>query len=188
MVRKYTYLELYLNDLNKSISLREFEHHFKKPHQTMKAHLKEFVDSKILLLEKKARFVFYSLNLKNPLLKQYLSMCEKERLFAFLEKNSLFRRLYDHLSIYNDTLMIFGSAVHKKDFSDIDLLIVSDNKKIRKTIQDFINTYNIKIHVIQTNEKSLTNSFITELKKNHIILNNHDYFIGRLYQNELGMV
>ena len=39
MVQKYTYLELFLDNFLKQVSLNEFENHFKRPHQTVKRHL-----------------------------------------------------------------------------------------------------------------------------------------------------
>lgn len=190
MVIFYTYLELYLADLHKRVSLSEFERHFKIPHQTIKARLKELVDAKILILEKGARFAFYSINKKNPLLVEYLAMCEKERMLDFLESNVLFRRLYDTLSRHmsESNILVFGSAAGKKGFEDIDLLIISGDKKIKSSINEFMQTYGVKIHFVQSDEKHLTDAFVTEIKKQHIVLNNHDYFVRRLYKNELGMV
>ncbi len=188
MISFYTYLEIYLDDLNKQVSLSEFEIYFRKPHQTIKLHLEELVKNKILLFTKKARFSFYNLNIKNPLLKDYLSICEKERLFKFIEKNTLFRRLHYATSGQIDKILVFGSSAKGEDFSDIDLLIISENREIRKIIDEFMNTYTIKIHIVQTDENHLTASFITEIKKKHIIFSGHDYFIRRLYKHELGMV
>ena len=190
MVRFYTYLELYLEDINKRIYLGEFEKHFKRPHQTIKLHLQELVNKKILIKEKKSRFTFYQLNKTSPLLKEYLVLCEKERLLDFLEKNTLFKRFYDLLSkhLKESKMLIFGSAVNKQNFADIDILILHGNQEIKKTIDEFMKTYSTKIHALQTDEENLTEAFLVELKKQHIILNEHDYFIARLYKNELGLV
>jgi predicted nucleotidyltransferase len=190
MVKKYTYLEVYLDNLHKKVSLTEFEKHFKTPHQTIKKHLKEFIDAKILTLEKKARFTFYSLNLTNPLVREYLAMCEKERLIFFLKK-PLFKRLYEHISefLVNSKVALFGSSINTEHFSDIDLLVISKDEGLRKAIDNFINTYSgTSIHVVQTDAKHLTASFITEIKKQHIFLTEHDYFIRELYKHELRLV
>ena len=181
---------MYLDNLHKKVNLNEFEKHFKTPHQTVKKHLKEFVDSKILNVEKKARFIFYELNLTNPLLIEYLAMCEKERLIAFLNK-PLFKRLYEHISrlLVDNKIAVFGSAVSNEIFSDIDLLVISKDTEVKKTVKKFNDTYSGKpIHMVQTDAKHLTDSFITEIKKKHIFLNEHDYFIKELYKHELRMV
>lgn len=190
MVKKYTYLEIYLDDLHKKVNLNEFENYFKTPHQTIKNHLNEFVNAKILNLEKKARFAFYNLNLNNPLTIEYLIMCEKERLIAFLKK-PLFKRLYELISEFflNNKVAIFGSSVNAEKFSDIDILILSKDKKIRRAIDNFSKTYSgASIHIVQTGAKHLTNSFKIELKKQHIFLNEHGYFIKELYDHELRLV
>ena len=180
-------MELYLDDLSKKISLSEFEAYFKIPHQTIKNHLTQFTKFKILTEEKKERFLYYSLNLKNPLTNEYLSLCEKERLIKFLGQNTLFLRLYNELAAYSrsNKMLLFGSATKGKDYQDIDLLILSKNEDIKKTINQFEETYSVKIHLTLTEEKYLRESFVIEIKKKHVILNEHDYFIRLLYKNEL---
>ena len=182
MVIFYTYLEMYLPDLGKSISLSEFEDYFKTPHQTIKKHLYRF--HKILEQEKRERFLFYKLKKENPLVKEYLSMCEKERLIDFLEKNTLFGRLYNELSPFfvDSKILIFGSSIGRKDYKDIDILIISQNRKIRQVLKKFQDTYSVSLHMIQTKEKNLTKTFIQEIRQKHIIFNEHDYFIEVLYK------
>ena len=205
MVRFYIYLEVYLDDLQKKISLSEFEKHFKIPHQTMKKYLAGFVKAKILKEEKQARFLYYKLQLDNPLTKEYLLICEKERLLDFLEKNTLFSRLYSELARFfqDSKILLFGSCIRRADFSDIDMLImsrnvrflehpkvpnkrkdflISKNKSIKQALKKFEETYSIKIHTIQTSEKDLTKTFINEIRQKHIILNNHDYLMEVLYK------
>ena len=190
MVSFYTYLELYLGDLRKLVSLSEFEKHFKTPHQTIKSHLKDLVKDKILLEEKRARFRFYKLNLNNPLTADYLSLCEKEKTFSFLRQNTLFSRLHNVIAPYlkESSILLFGSAAISKEYKDIDLLIISKGKNITEELKKFEKTYSVKLHIIQTSELNLTETLITEIRKKHIILNNHDYFIRVIYKNELGMV
>ena len=188
MVSFYTYLELYLDDLRKKISLSEFEKYFDVPHQTIKNHLSALIKSKIIIEEKKPRFRFYGLNLKNPLLREYLAICEKERLIGFLNKNPLFSRMYQSIAKGGNSMLLFGSAVKNKEYGDIDLLIISKDKKVREELKKIENTYSIKIHIVQTSEQDLTEALILEIRKKHIIISNHDYFIRLLYKNELGLV
>ena len=183
MVNNYTYLKIFLNDLNKQVTLSELESYFNKPHQTVKAHLQPLIKSKILNIKKSGRFSFYSLNLNNPLLKDYLSICEKEVFFTFLKNNPLFERLYQIVKNYK--VLLFGSAVNSKDYNDIDLLIIG---KKPSGLEDFDKTYSARTHLIITNEKNLTKTLINEIKKKHIMFSNHDYFINLLYKNELRLV
>ena len=190
VVNYYTYLGVYGDDLHKRVGLGEFERQFKRPHQTVKAHLQGFVDARILTLEKRGRFSAYSLNLKNPLLREYLTMCEKERLLSFLGRRPEFKRLYETLSPHfrASRLLVFGSAATTEDYRDIDLLVISKDRAIRTAIDHFAKTYQIDIHVVQTDEAHLTHSFIAELRKSHVILNQHDYFIEVMYAHEPGLV
>ena len=190
MVRFYTYLEVYLDDLRKLVSLSELEKHFKTPHQTIKSRLKDLVKCKILLEEKRARFRLYKLNLQNPLIADYLSLCEKERTFAFLNKNALFRRLHSTIAphLKESSILLFGSAAVSKEYKDIDLLILSKDNELIEELKKFEKTYSVKLHIIKTSESDLTETLIAEIKKKHIILSNHDYFVKVIYKNELGMV
>ena len=181
MVNKYTYLEIFLSDPNQIVTLSEMESYYKTPHQTVKRHISPLIKQKVINEDKRKRFLNYKLNLKNPVTLDYISICEKQRLFEFISK-PLFKRLYELLASHfkNNKILIFGSAVSCKSFSDIDLLIISNDKKINKTIQDFSTTYK-KIHPIQTNRKNINASLLEEIKKNHIIFNEHDYFVRLLY-------
>ena len=183
MVRVYTYLEPFLDNLNKSVGLSEFESHFNTPHQTVKKHLSVFTESGALKEEKKKRLLSYSLDLKNPLTREYLIICEKERLFNFLEKNTLFRRLYETVSPFfgESRILIFGSAVGEKRFNDIDVLVLGGGESIKKELAKFGRTYSVKFHIIQTRAEDLSPAFISELRKKHIIFNSHESFLEVLY-------
>lgn len=184
MVNFYTYLEIFLEDLHKLVSLSEFETYFNRPHQTIKSHLNEFVKKKVLKEDKRKKFLFYKLNLDNPLTKEYLILCEKERLLDFLSRNTLFSRLYHALSEYfhDSSILLFGSSTKAKTYNDIDMLILSENKELKKALKEFEQIYSKKIHLIQTKEKDLTKALIKEIRQKHIIFNNHSYFIEVLYR------
>lgn len=185
MVNKYTYMEMFTQDINRQINLNEFEKCFKIPHQTVKRHLDVLLKEGILNEKKLGKFLFYSVNKENSLFFECLSICEKQRLIRFLEENALFKRLYNviHNELKNNKILIFGSSVDSKKYEDIDILILSKDKKIRKLLRDFEDTYSVKFHIIQTNEKNLTKTLLNEIKKNHIIISEHDYFLRLMHEN-----
>ena len=78
---------------------------------------------------------------------------------------------------------MFGSAINSKNYEDLDLLIISNNKKIRKILDEFEKTYSARLHIIQTSEKNLTKAFLNEIIQKHIIFNEHDYFLRLMYEN-----
>jgi predicted nucleotidyltransferase len=184
MVDYYTYVVPFLEDMNKSMSLSEFEKYFNKPHQTLKIHLKKLVDSKILIIDKRERFLFYRINLDNPLTYEYIIICEKERMLKILTKE-IFHRLYLSLTPYfiDSSISIFGSSANNTQFNDIDILVLSKNKAIRDALKKFELIYSIKIHLIQTTENNLTKTFKKELQKKHLFINNHEYFVNLLYNS-----
>ena len=155
MVNIYTYFGIFLEDAHKQVGLNDFERYFKRPHQTIKAHLDVLVASRILLQDKRKRFLFYRLNLENPLTYEYLVVCEKQRLMEFLKKELLLR-LYETLypGFKNSKILIFGSATNSREYSDIDILIITKDNKIRETLRKFELTYSVKIHSIITTEKN----------------------------------
>ena len=180
MVRNYTYLKIYLDNLDKKVSLSEFEKYFKRPHQTVKNQLKILVKEKILIEDKRTRFLFYEINKDNPALSEYLSICEKEKMFKVIDQRPLINRLYTLLAQDVENVLIFGSAATSEKFNDIDLLVISKND-IKKIIDDFEITYSVKIHLIQAEKKDLTKTLLTEIRKKHLILKGHDFFVEMLY-------
>ena len=180
MVRNYTYLEIYLDNLDKKVSLSEFEKHFKIPHQTVKNQIKMLVQEKILVEDKRTRFLFYEINKDNPALNEYLSICEKEKMFKVMDQRPIIRRLYTLLAQDVENMLVFGSAAISEKFNDIDLLVIS-KKDIKKIIDDFELTYSVKIHVIRAEKKDLTKTLLTEIRKKHLILKGHDFFVEMLY-------
>jgi predicted nucleotidyltransferase len=187
MVNYYTYLSMFTANPTAQFSLQEFEDEFKKPHQTIKKYFDELVKKKILIEDKRKRFLFYSLNLKNPLTYDFLSICEKLRLQSRLEEDKLLDALYYELSnhLREDTFIIFGSAVNSSKYNDIDLLVSANKESIKEiveTLKSFEKNYGKKIHFHDSSIRNLSETFRQELIKKHIILNNHDSVIAELYR------
>jgi hypothetical protein len=90
MVNKFTYLSMFATKPKEKFSLQEFQDYFKIPHQTIKKHFEEFVKLRILKKDKRKRFLFYSLNLENPITLDALSICEKLRLQKRLDEEIQF--------------------------------------------------------------------------------------------------
>ncbi|MFW6046569.1 MAG: hypothetical protein ACOCP4_02120 [Candidatus Woesearchaeota archaeon] len=185
MVNKYTYLEIFLEDLNRIVNLNEFEKCFERPHQTVKRHLEFFVKRNILVKEKRGKFLFYKLNLENYLTKEYLVVCEKVRLFEFLEK-PLFLDLYDGLSSFfsGGSFLIFGSSVKGGDFNDIDILVLDNgDDNIINFVNEYEETFSKKVELISSDFDSLSKSLVKEIRKKHIFLNNHEFLFEEFYDD-----
>jgi len=187
MVKKFTYLSLFATAPHKRFSLQEFQEVFKTPHQTIKKYLDKFVKKRILLEDKRKRFLFYSINLENPMTFDALSICEKLRLQKRLDEDLLLYGFYYDVIPHLDkiTLIIFGSATNSSKYNDIDLLAIGKNadiKKLKKTINSFERTYNKTVHFHEAKPRELSEIFIHELINKHIILNNHDSVLRFLHR------
>jgi len=195
MVKKVTKSKIiaqFVNDYDKKYYLRELADMLKKPHQTIKPYIEGLVKERILTKNHRKNIVEYGLNLKNKQTYDYLVIAEKEALIDKLEEDILLKVLFEKLasSLVNNTLLIFGSSVEKlQKGSDIDMLVIGKSN-INKTLKDFEEVYNKKIHKIQvTNLNKLTLPLIKEVYKKHLILNNTEQvvrFFGGFYeQNKL---
>ncbi len=185
-VTKYKIIELFTNNYNKRIYLREIACLLGKPHQTIKPYVELLVNENILKKEKRKNIVDYSLNFKNPSMLDYLIIAEKEKLQEKLQKEIYIKILFEKLSIFfrKNIYILFGSGINKiKKDSDIDLLIIG-NKNCSIIIKDFEQIYNKKLHVIQITKISKLNLSLTkEIYKKHIIFNNTEKIIN--YFDEL---
>lgn len=182
MVKKYTYLEPFLQTPKKTYSLQELEEFFATPHQTIKKQVTKLVEENILIEDKRKRFLFYTINLENPLTLDAISITEKIRLQKRLQEEPLLQQLYEELSPFfnNTNILLFGSATTTK-FNDIDLIIIGKNKEIKKKILLFEQTFNKPIEALYTNFRNISETLHKEIIKKHIIFNNHDYFTKHLY-------
>lgn len=191
MVNKLTktsILGIYLNNYAKRYYLREAAVLLKKPHQTIKPYLERLVKEKVLVKTERKNIVEYSLNLKENITYDYLTIAEKEKLIQRLDKDTLLKILSEKLSSFfvKNTFLIFGSAVDElKKGSDIDLLVVG-TQKVESIVKEFEKIYNKEIHLIKTtNLNKLSNTLIKEIYQKHLILNNTEQvirFFGELYE------
>lgn len=191
-VTKYKIIGLYLKDYSRRLYLRELAYELRKPHQTIKPYVEELVKERILNKLIRKKITEYSLNTKSKIVYDYIVIAEKEKLIESLNEDILLKTLFEKLSpnFLSTTFLIFGSAtISTQKASDIDLLVIG-KRDISKTIKDFQEIYNKKIHKIQvTSLDKISLTLIKEIYKKHLILNNTDFVIryfGDLYgQNKL---
>ncbi len=133
---------------------------------------------KIGLIEKgkKGRQTFYKLK-KTPLLIDYLTIIEKEKLLNKCKRELVLKEIVDFLHKFNNPILIFGSAVDSvKKAIDIDLLVIG--KFDRKGMKLLEEKLNIKIHLINIrNLKEVNETLKQEIKKKHLIINNSEELI-----------
>ena len=191
MVNKITdtrILMQFVNDYNRRYYLREISSLLKKPHQTIKPHIEKLVKERILIREERKNLVEYHLNFNNKQLYDYLIIAEKGKTINKLKEEPLLMTLYDKISPFfkENCFILFGSSTEKiQKGSDIDLLIIGKGK-IGEILDEFEDIYNKKVHKIQINNlKEMSDSFVKEIYKKHIIINNTERiinFFGELYE------
>ncbi len=191
MVKKVTKAKIlmeFVNDYDKRFYLRELAVLLKKPHQTIKPYIEKLVKERILIKNQRKNILEYQLNFKSRQVYDYLVIAEKERLIEKLDEEALLKVLFEKLSLFftNNTFLIFGSSVEKiKKGSDIDLLVIGKSN-IDKTLDEFEEVYNKKIHKVQISSlNKLSDTLIKEIYKKHLIFNNTEQiirFFGDLHE------
>ena len=173
-------LALYLSDYNKQFYLREISKLAKIPLKTTQTLIANLERDKLLKSTVKGKNKYFRLNLDNIKTKFYLLQSELNRTLIFVENYPLFKNFIGKIKI-NAPMVVFGSfAKFKADKeSDLDLLIIS---KLKVNLPLHLLAY--KIHEIYLDENSFKKSLekkqalIMEIKDNHIILNNHSFFVN----------
>ena len=173
-------LALFLADYTKQLYLREISRMAKIPLKTVQRVISYLEESKILRSSIRGKNKYFWLNLDNIQLKFYLLQSEIYKTQLFLEKYPQFKTFVKGLG--HTPIIVFGSFskfTAEKD-SDVDLLIISDEK-----VPLHLLPYNI--HEVRLSEKSFEKSLekqetlLKEIEKNHIILSNHSFYIDTLW-------
>ena len=139
--------------------------------------------AKILKSKIEGKNKYFSLNLENIKTKLYLLQSEIYQTSLFIEKYSQFKMFLKSLQT-SVPIIVFGSfakLIADKN-SDLDLLIVSEKKlKLSFYLLPF------KPHQIKISEKTFLKAIkeqenlIKEIEENHVILNNHSFYINIMW-------
>lgn len=176
-------LELFTSGYNKQFYLREISRLTKIPLKTTQSRMLNLENNKILKSEESGKNKYFKLNLNNIQTKFSLLRTEIYRTEKFMEKYAFFNSFLGEMSI-SATIIVFGSfASFKADKnSDLDLLIISN-----KIQQLPLHLMAPRVHKIEMSESAFLHSLekqetlIKEIEENHIILNNHSFYINILW-------
>jgi len=191
-ITKYKIIRLFLNDYSKKYYLREMANLLEKPHQTIKPYVEQLTKENILIKTQRKNITEFGLNNKNKQTYDYIIIAEKEKFISRLNKDELIKTLFEKISDFleDNIFILFGSTVEKtQKQSDIDLIVVGKSN-LTKTLKNFEETYNKKVHKIQvSNFKEINSALTKEIYKKHIIFNKTEEvikFLEKLYeQNKL---
>jgi len=175
-------LTLYCGDYKRQIYLREISKLARIPLKTTQSLLGKLEDMSMLRSTVKGKNKYFVLNLDNVQTKLLVLQAEIYRTSLFLEMYPQFKTFLKALR--TDTMMVvFGSfaklAADKN--SDLDLLIVSTgNEKLP------FHLISNKTHIINMSEHAFMKglgkeALIKEVMSNHVILNNHSFFVNNVW-------
>ena len=178
-------LALFLADYTKQLYLREISRLSNIPLKTAQNIIYSLENEKILKSSISGKNKYFKLNFGNIGTKLLLVQSEIYRTSLFIEKYPQFKIFLNEAE--SDALLIaFGSFAKfqaDKD-SDLDLLIVSAEKQ---KLPFYLLPY--KIHEIGLSFKEFIRAvnkqeaLIKEIEKNHIILNNHSFYVNTLWSH-----
>ncbi len=164
--------------------LREISKLTKIPLKTCQNVLTFLEKSKILKSKTEGKNKYFSLNLENIKTKSYLLQSEIYQTDEFIEKYFKFKMFLKSTKTTN-SVIVFGSfAKFTADKnSDLDLLILSKNElKLPFHLLPY------KPHKINMTEETFLNALkeqedlIKEIEENHIILNNHSFYVNTMWE------
>ncbi|MBL7169574.1 MAG: nucleotidyltransferase domain-containing protein [Candidatus Aenigmarchaeota archaeon] len=185
-------LQPFLSDFKKGFHLRLLAKIVGTTHRTVSRALKELEKFGIVYYEINGRNKVYYLNLRNPLTKLSIMRAESYRTFGLLSNTPLISKLYGEtiLTLKGRSLILFGSFARgeQEKESDIDLLVIDKEDKIlREQLREFGNRHGRKMHIYFIKKKEfkqglkVRDNMILELVENHVILNNHTFFVDVLW-------
>tara|TARA_Y100000310_G_scaffold194628_1_gene194623 strand:+ start:1748 stop:2389 length:642 start_codon:yes stop_codon:yes gene_type:complete len=198
--RKLRILGLYLADYKIEFHVREIARRLDFNHRTVLLVLQKLEEKNVLNSKLIGRNKVYSLNTDNVVTREYITSAEIARKVDLLDREFLFKKLVQEILLDVEYLpvVLFGSYAKGNETkqSDIDIIIFMDQsfytrqkeKKIQKRILAFASKYRKKIQIQKGSrsdfEKGLREKdpLVMEIVKDHVILNNYQFFIGMLWR------
>lgn len=156
--------------------LAEISKELKKPHTTVRKQLEVFERVGLVEKEKKGRQTLYKLK-KIPLLIDYLTIIEKEKLIRKCKKELVLKEIVECLHSFDNPMILFGSAVDSvKEAKDVDILVVGRfNPEKIKLIERKLN---LKFHIINVKSlKEVNETLKKEIMKKHLIVQGSEELI-----------
>ncbi|HII30115.1 hypothetical protein COT48_04475 [Candidatus Woesearchaeota archaeon CG08_land_8_20_14_0_20_47_9] len=180
--KKLDVLALYLGGYTKQFYLREVSKLTRVPLRTTQNLLLELEKEKILKSVIRGRNRYFKLNLSNIQTKFYLLQAE-------VYKTAIFANYYPFFNIFlkdiktNSPIIVFGSFAECKadKDSDLDLLVLSKDKLPLHLLPYKVH----KIEMLKSSfEKALVarETLLKEIEENHVILNNHSFYVNEMWR------
>ena len=186
-------LKLYTSNYSAQYHVREIAKLLNKSHVTLLPHIESLKKENIVITQNVGKNKMVALNLDNILTKDYLTTSEIIEKIKYLDEVYIIKKMVSEIHKLNikGTLVLFGSYSKRtfKEDSDIDILQIGkiatkDIDKIKKIGKIYGKDINIKNSTEENFEKGLRtkDALVMEILKNHIILQNPEFFIDALWR------
>ena len=156
--------------------LAEISRELGKSHTTVAKQLAIFEEFGLIEKESRGKQVFYKL--KNvPLLIDYLTIVEKERLLKRCEEELVLKEVVAFFHKFSNLVLMFGSAVYSvKQAKDIDVLVVGEfDEENIKLLEEKLN---VKLHILNVDSLNEVNkSLKEEIKNKHLLINGSEIIL-----------
>ncbi len=156
--------------------LAEISRILRKPHTTVRKQLLIFEKMGLVKKEKKGRQTFYKLR-KTPLIIDYLTIIEKERIVRKCKKELVLKEVIEFLHSFNNPILIFGSSVSSiEKAEDVDVLIIG--KFNRERLKTFEKKINLRFHITNVHSlREISETLKKEIMKKHLIIQGSEEWI-----------
>lgn len=183
-------LKLFLGDYNRRIYGRQIVGKISISQKWIATTLKKMETSDILVSKSEGKQKYYSINLRNPVIKSLLLEVEVEKSKDFLQKNAKINLALKEIS--GKIVCVFGSYAKgiQKSGSDIDLFVVGGSRAhIKKIAQKYDLDLSEKIYTEKQFIKALKEKspLISEIVSNHIIIKGFEDFIEKVWSDFYGI-
>ena len=176
-------IAMYTSNYHAEFYLRQISRMSGIPVKTVHNTLAILEQNRILKGKMDGKNKYFTLNLENIETKSYLLKSEIFKMDNFIKSYPKFNLFMKSLST-NTPLILFGSyAKFKPDkFSDVDMLIIADKEPDLPFSLLPFRFHNITMPE-ETFAKALIDkeTLIEEIKENHIILNNHSFYVNMMW-------
>ena len=164
--------------------LAEISKELHSPHATVRQYLNSFEKKGVVFKQIKGRMTMYKLQVLNPLIINYLSVIEKEKLTNLAEKDLVLKEIVHFL--YANTsgkVIIFGSSVNNTTKADdIDVIIAGEIDS--KVVKEFEKKFGVKFHIILLEDLTeVSETLKEEIINKHLIIQDCEEVIKWMLKN-----
>ena len=173
-----------------SLPIRQLAREANVPYATAYRTIEKY--KHVFSIVKKGNIRLCSLNLEDPITKNYLILAERQQTEFFLKNNPKINIIKKELKKGDYTCILFGSRAEEKQRkkSDIDICIINKDGKKNIKLSKYELLFKVDINPIYLKRKEFKamlkekeHNLAKEIVKKHIILYGEEYFWNIIFKN-----